>query len=288
MPPVQDAAVQRRRLRGELRRARNAAGYTQSDVALAMDWSPSKLTRIEAGKVGISTTDLRALLDHYGVKDPAEVRRLTEIARSSRSEQAWWTEYRGLISPEFLDYLSYENAASTIYYYEPTLIPGLLQEESYTRAVLQELSASTPERVDKLVELRMRRQRELLRQDNPPEMVFIMGEAALHEWVGGPETMRGQLERLREIPHQFRNATVEVVPFKAGAHPGMKGSFVILQFVNDLDDDVLFLEDFRGDMISRDEQAVLDPARDALGRLRELAATTTLEAMIDNALTEMK
>ena len=287
MAAVQDAAVQRRRLRGELRRARNEAGYTQSDVAVAMDWSPSKLTRIELGKVGISTVDLRALLDHYGVKDPTEVQRLIEMAQSSRSKQAWWTQYREFISPEFLEFLSYEASASSIYHFEPALIPGPLQEEGYIRAVLRELGASAPERVDKLVELRLRRQKELLDGENTPEMVFIMSEGALRPWVGDRDVMRGQLERLREIQQEFRNVTVEVVPFKAGAHPGMKGSFVIMQFAGDLDQDVLFLEDFQGDTISRDEQDALDRARDALGRLRDLAATTTLDDMIDSALREM-
>jgi transcriptional regulator with XRE-family HTH domain len=286
MPPVQNAAVQHRRLRGELRRARTAAGFTQSDVAGAMDWSPSKLTRIEGGQVGISTTDLRALLDYYGVKDPAEIKRLTDMARSGKSEQAWWTQYKEFISPEFLEFLSYEASASSIYHFEPALIPGPLQEEGYMRAVLPELGAS--ERVDKLVELRLRRQEELLGREDSPEMVFIMGEGALRPSVGGRDVMRRQLERLSRVPNEFRNVTVEVVPFKAGAHPGMKGSFVIMQFADVMDEDVLFLEDFRGDMISRDEQKVLDPVRDALGRLRDLAATTTLEAMISNAQKELE
>jgi hypothetical protein len=204
-----------------------------------MDWSVSKLTRIELGKVNISTTDLRALLAHYGMKDPAEVERLTEMARASKSEQAWWTEYKELISPEFLSFLSYENAASTIYHFEPGVIPGPLQVKEYTTGVLEALGGSATERVDELVELRLRRQKELLERDNPPEMVFIMDEASLHRWIGGREVMRHQLEQLKEIPHKYRHVTVEVVPFTAGAHPGMKGPFAILQFSEDLDDDVL-------------------------------------------------
>jgi transcriptional regulator with XRE-family HTH domain len=286
MPPAPDAAVQRRRLRGELRRARTAAGHTQSEVAVAMDWSPSKLTRIELGKVSVSTTDLKALLDHYGVKDPAEIKRLTEMARASKPEQAWWTEYREFITPEFLDFLRYEVSASSIYHFEPAVIPGLLQEEAYTRAVLEELTSA--ERVEKLIQLRLRRQKELLRREDGPEMVFVMDEAALHRWVGGHDVMSRQLERLKEIANEHRNITIDVVPFTAGAHPGMKGPFLILQFADDLDEDVLFLENFRGDMISRDERAELDRARDALVRLQDLATTTTLETMIDKAQREMK
>jgi transcriptional regulator with XRE-family HTH domain len=96
-----DPALQRRRLRNELRKAREAAGYTQADVAAAMDWSPSKLTRIEAGQVAVSTTDLRALLAYYRVNEKSEIERLEGIARASR-ERSWWSGYRDLVRPEFL------------------------------------------------------------------------------------------------------------------------------------------------------------------------------------------
>ena len=56
----------------------------QSDVAKAMDWSPSKLIRIESGQVSISTNDLRALLDHYKIKDSRRTTSLLELAKSSR------------------------------------------------------------------------------------------------------------------------------------------------------------------------------------------------------------
>lgn len=288
MSPVQDAAVQRRRLRGELRRAREAAGHTQRDVALAMDWSLSKLTRIESGKVGISTNDLRALLNHYGVNDAAEVDRFIKMARTSKTERAWWTGYREAISPQFLSFLSYENSASAIYHFEPMVVPGLLQEEEYARAVLQALSGSaTSRRVEELVELRMKRQEELLYRQDPPEMLFIMDEAALHRWIGGHDVMRHQLLHLRQIAAEQSKVTIEVIPFTAGAHPGMKGPFVILEFADDVDEDVLFLEDFRGDVISRDEREEIDPAREALGTLRDLARKESIESAIDRTLKEM-
>ena len=104
MTPAQDAAVQRRRLRTELRRARASAGFTQRDVAEAMDWSLSKLIRIESGSVGISTTDLKALLQHYGIVDPAEVDRFRGLARAGREQRAWWTSYREVTSQKFLTF----------------------------------------------------------------------------------------------------------------------------------------------------------------------------------------
>jgi transcriptional regulator with XRE-family HTH domain len=80
---------QARRLRAELRSARARAGLTQRDVAEAMEWSLPKLIRIESASVGISTADLRALLHHYGVVEPAEVERLVNLARAGKEQRSW-------------------------------------------------------------------------------------------------------------------------------------------------------------------------------------------------------
>ncbi len=90
MAVVQDPTVQRRRLRMELRRARDAAGLKQADVARAMNWSPSKLIRIETGYWDVSSNDLKALLSHYGVKDKARVNKLLELARSTRGPGSFY------------------------------------------------------------------------------------------------------------------------------------------------------------------------------------------------------
>jgi transcriptional regulator with XRE-family HTH domain len=89
MTAVQDPTVQRRKLRLELRRARSNANKTQADVAEAMDWSPSKLIRIERGDVGISSNDLKALLSYYGVDDPEQIDQLVELARSARGTSVY-------------------------------------------------------------------------------------------------------------------------------------------------------------------------------------------------------
>src|SRR5947208_15414439 len=100
--------VQRRRLRTELRKARQDAGRTQEQVAEAMDWSLSKLIRIEAGSVGISTNDLRALLALYQITDPTEVEPLVELARAAR-RKPWWAGYRdALPSQQFMALIGLE------------------------------------------------------------------------------------------------------------------------------------------------------------------------------------
>lgn len=282
--------VQRRRLRAELRRTRMNAGLTQRDVAEAMEWSLSKLIRIESGSVGISATDLRMLLQHYGVHDRMEVDRFLSIARAGREQRGWWTAYRDLTSQQFLTFLSYENSASVIQTFQSLLIPGLLQEEEYARVLLRSSGVSaTDKRVDELVKLRLHRQEELFERPDPPEMFFVLDEAALHRWVGGRDVMRRQLNRLREDATR-ENVTIEVVPFTAGAHPAMQGSsFVILEFADERDEDVLFLENARNDGgdISRDEQQEVAPYREAFAQLRDLTRKGDLDSLIDKVLQEI-
>lgn len=106
-PAVSDPTVQRRRLRLELRRARDAAGLRQADVASAMEWSPSKLIRIEKGDVSISTNDLKVLLNYYGVTDKERSDELLELARSARGA-SYYDQFADLLKPGFKDYLAYE------------------------------------------------------------------------------------------------------------------------------------------------------------------------------------
>jgi transcriptional regulator with XRE-family HTH domain len=287
MTPVKDAPVQRRRLRSELRRAREKGGHTQKDVAEAMDWSLSKLIRIESGSVGISTNDLKGLLQHYGIVDPAEVAHFLGLARAGKEQRGWWSEYRDAASQQYLTFVGYEDSASVIQTFQPLLIPGLLQDEEYARAVLRAIGESATEKqVDDRVRLRMRRQEELFERPDPPRMFFVIDEASLHRWVGGRDVMRHQLQRLKS-DLQRDNVTIEIVPFTAGAHPGMQGPFVILEFPDERDEDVLYLENPRGDLISREEQAEIEPYRLAFAHLRELAKAVDPGTVIDRALQQM-
>lgn len=261
--------VQRRRLRTELRKARQDSGQTQDQVALAMDWSLSKVIRIEAGSVGISTNDLKVLLRHYKIVDPARTEELIALARAAR-ERSWWSMYRDVAPPGLLQLIGYESAASIRRNFEPLLVPGLLQTEEYARAVIRGLDDQAPaERVDTRVEIRMRRQ-ELVDRANPPLLFFILDEAVVRRVVGSKGIMRRQIRRLIELADR-PNVTIEVVPFGAGVHPGLKGSFVVLEFPDAADDDVLYLESPSGDLISRDVPEEVLTYREVFEHLRSLS-----------------
>jgi hypothetical protein len=249
-----------------------------------MDWSLSKLIRLESsGKVG--TSDLRALLQHYKITDQKEIERFIAMARASK-EEGWWSKYREATSPEFLTFLGYEYSASVIYQFEPLLIPGQLQDKDYARNVLTAYGGPVPStRLEEWVELRSERQYELFERTSPAEMYFVLDEAALHRWVGGRDVMRRQLKKLKEFAIRT-HITIEVVPFSAGAHPGMKGPFVVLEFP-EYDEDVLFLENARGDMVSRDIQEEIVTFRESFEQLRLLAARVKFETVVDRVLKEM-
>jgi len=83
---AQDMSAQRQRLRAELRKERRLARLTQEQAAHAMDWSPSKMLRIETGMVGISVTDLRALLTYYNIEDKRQIEKLIDLVRATKKK----------------------------------------------------------------------------------------------------------------------------------------------------------------------------------------------------------
>lgn len=252
------ALVQRRRLRAELRRARQATDppLTQEQVAREMDWSLSKVIRIESAYSGISANDLKALLRLYGVKDSGQVDSLLALARTAR-ERSWWSAYRDVAPSSLLQLIEYESAASVVRQFETTFIPGILQTEDYARAVIQDYYDERPgsDKLRALVELRIRRE-DLFDADNRPFFQFMLDEAVIRRLVGGSSVMRHQLRRLIEVADK-PNVTVEVIPFSAGLHPGMNGPFEIIEFADPSDSDIVFLESPRGDIVSDDPEEIL-------------------------------
>ena len=151
-------AVQRRRLRTEIRAARQVAGLTQDQVASAMDWSLSKIIRIEGGSVTISTNDIKALLACYQITDEHKIRTLVESARGAR-QRSWWREYADVANPKYLQYIEYESGAFAMRSFQPLVIPGILQTYEYAQSIQRQFAPYTPAgSADALVELRMRRQ----------------------------------------------------------------------------------------------------------------------------------
>jgi transcriptional regulator with XRE-family HTH domain len=242
-----DPSLNRRRLRIELRKARERAGLTQREAAGALEWSLSKLIRLEAGTVSLSVTDLRALLQLYDVTDPQLVAELEDAARGSKGP-SWWAPYSDMVQPSFAQYLGYEGAATSLRLYHPTLISALFQTEDYAMAQLA--PRTTPVQARRSAELRTTRQERLFDREEGPEVQVVLDEAAIRRVIGGPGVMRRQLDHLKAMSRHPR-VTMRVLPFSAGAHYSVAGSFIVLGFKDD--DDLLYLEGITDSVVDRDD-----------------------------------
>ncbi|MEW2565987.1 helix-turn-helix transcriptional regulator [Streptomyces sp. NPDC047070] len=264
----EEPGFQRARLRDRLRKAREGAGLKQREVAEQLDWSPSKVIRIEAGTVGVSVTDVRVLLGHYGITDHAQVKALTDMARAAR-QPPWWAPYRSWVSQDFETYLGYESSASVIRNFEPHVVPGLLQTEEYARELMTRTNAGT-EATEQLVQLRIERQDRLVRADGP-DIFCVLDEAVLRRAVGSRETMKRQYEKLLTVS-ELPNVTVRVVPFDAGVYRQFRSPYVLFEFPGDEDEMVAYLESADGEVIISEK---------ALGRTSQRRPTDYLDDFWD-------
>lgn len=262
--------VQRRRLRAELRQARQEAGLTQETVAEQMDWSLSKLIRIETGAVGISTNDLTALLRLYDVKDPKRVRALVAQGKEAR-KQAWWSRYRAVLTPTYFQYIEYETSASIIRSYETLLVPGLLQTQEYATALTERYRLNFPaKKIQTLAEVRMKRQELLLDGPSPPLLFFILDEAVIQRLMGAEGLRQAQLEKLIRMADK-PEVTIEIIPFSVGLHRGIGENFNILEFGEAADNDVLYFESARDSIFSRDETEEITVYRELFEEMRKIS-----------------
>jgi transcriptional regulator with XRE-family HTH domain len=232
--------VQRMLVGARLRRLRTEMGLTREEAAEAIRASEWKIHRLENGQVGFKERDIVDLLRLYEVSDPGEVAEFVALAREANTP-GWWQHYGDVLPQWFRTYVDLEAAAAVIRTYEGQFVPGLLQTDDYMRAVVQGAHLEdSNEEVGRRVRLRMARQI-LLTSEQPPRLWAVVDEAALRRPVGGREVMRGQLERLVEAT-KLPNVTLQVLPFDAGAHPAMVGSFSILRFPEQELPDVVYLE----------------------------------------------
>jgi len=227
-----------RRLVIELRQFREHAGLTGEQVAEQMGWSVAKVYRIEGDRVRVLPRDVQRLLKLYGISGE-QTEAVLELARLARAKD-WWHQYFGAIPEWFQFYVGLEAAASAMQEYCAELVTGLLQTEAYARAVMAAAARSDTEEMDRQVAVRLERQKRLTGPD-APSLWVILGEGVLHRQVGGPAVMRAQLAHVAEMAGRG-NVTVQVLPFTAGAHPAMLGSFTLMQFPDPADKDVVYLE----------------------------------------------
>lgn len=243
--------VRLRRLAAELRRLRNGAELKWEDVSTEAGINNATLFRIETARSRPQMRTLTALLDLYEVG--GEHREyLTSLCRDA-AQQGWMQPYHSELPEEYTAYISFESEAKGIRNYESLYVPGLLQTQDYARAVIRgTLISATDVEVEDRVRARVERQDGLA---GDVKFWAVFDEAALRRMVGGPDVMRAQLEHLVSTA-KARNITFQVIPFGAGPHPGMLGQFIVLDFADPMDTDLIYIDSMAGDLFLESEADV--------------------------------
>lgn len=248
--------VARRRVRLALREAREAAGCTQQQLAEKMEWSLSKVIRIENGDVSISPTDLRPMLNFLGIKDQKTVSALVADARTARTRQrrAWHQQ------PEFREQLpygmrlliEYEADALVARYYSALFLPDLLQTDTYaarlSEAEAHQRFAQWRRAVPQALEFR---RQALLSRQPPADIRVLLDESVLRRTVGGADIMADQLRQLRRWATD-RVLRIRMYPFSVDAVVIDYPAFDLVSLGADDRQTVLYPENCAADEINED------------------------------------
>lgn len=219
-----------------LRRARNAAGLTTDAVEKELEWGKGKISRLEnvlTKRPRVS--DVKLLLDLYGVTDAEYRETLYSLARDAR-QRGWWTRFG---SDVFVGmFVDYETEAAEIRTFEPVFVPGLLQTEEYAEAITRAGLIRDEELITRRVTARFQRQR-IFDRPEPPEYWAVIDELALRRVIGGRDVMKRQLQHIVDVA---ATQAINVQVVRDGAHAGLAGPFVIMDFQNAAMPSIVYLE----------------------------------------------
>ena len=227
--------LRQRQLARALRRLREEAGLSLEEAAPRLDWSTSKLGRIETAQQGVDVHGVRSMLDLYNVGG-AQWTEIIELTREARKRDTWHTYGRS-----GQGYVGLETDAVVVHNYQLTYVPGLLQTEDYMRTLFRNSRRRpTDAEIDRDVQARLRRQRRLTEEPRL-ELVAIMDESALRRPVGGVEVMRAQLQQV-VARAALPSVCLQVLPVSLGVHAGLDGSFTVLGFGDPDEPEIAYLE----------------------------------------------
>ncbi len=256
MPEHGSQTVRRRRLAAELRRLRERAGITGDEAAERLGWSASKISRIETHRIGVKAADLRRLLDLYAV-EPEHRAAMQALARESAEASRLESVAAGFPS-DYATYLEAEADASSVWIWDPQIVPGIMQADSYARAVLsgfQSMFKLPPGDAERRIEVRKVRQEELLTREPPLMVSAVLDESVLYRRFGDNSVMREQLKRLSDFS-ELPNVRLQILPL-GGDHPIGTGAFAHLQFpqLHDVSlSDLVYVEHLTGSYYLEEEQ----------------------------------
>ncbi|MCP2164926.1 helix-turn-helix domain-containing protein [Goodfellowiella coeruleoviolacea] len=198
-----------------LRHLREQAGLTQEEAGKVIEKPQAKFTELENGKRGIGVGDLKLLLDAYGVSDPELIEFMMDLRRNNH-QRGNWTGYRAIHPDQFRQYVEMEQDADLVRTVESEVPPGLLQSESFIRALYAERPELNEDDIENGVQARLLRQR-VLHRENPLQAEFVISESSLLRWYGGPEIMREQIDHMIKLS-RLGNVQIQVLPFETRAN----------------------------------------------------------------------
>jgi transcriptional regulator with XRE-family HTH domain len=257
---------------------------SQGEVARLLGWSLSKMQRIEGGEVGVSPTDLRALLATYGVSDQERIERLTEDARTSRRQRyVIAPEHREHLTPSLLQLMQFEKEAVSIRAYQPVSYPGVLQTPAVAEAIIAPWTTSDEARRVRY-EARLSRRKPVIERADGPDYFLILDESVIKRRFGGAKATAEQLEDIADLARQSA-IHVRVVPLAKGAEAVAMGSFQIVDLDPADDDAIVYTENYKTDTVIHDREEVRS-YREAFEKLWDLSLTeaATLRAIAAEAV----
>ncbi|MEV5128539.1 helix-turn-helix transcriptional regulator [Streptomyces decoyicus] len=227
--------ARRRRLAIELKKLREDHGLTCNQVGESLDWSGSKVNRMETGQGRVQPSDVDALCRFYNTTDEL-CELLKSLAKHSKM-RGWWHAYGSAVPTWFSVYVGLEQAACSLRTYEAEFVPGLLQTADYARELHRATAQPSPDDVEQMIAVRMERQA-LLTGPHAPDLWAILHESVLRHAIGNRDVMQAQFERLLKMA-QLKNITVQVLPFDSGSYPAT-GAYTMLGFPEQEDPDIVY------------------------------------------------
>lgn len=212
MPPA-SPTVASWELALRLRRRREQLAIDVQTITEALGFSRNYWSAVENERRVLAEDKLRAVLELFEF-DREEQRELLAL-RDATKQRGWWTRYSALIKEETQRFYGLEHGAQSVGSHSDLLVPGLLQAESYIRALLNSgLPTIRQVEVDQRVEVRLRRQQRLSGPD-PLQLTALVSEAALVQRIGGPDVLRDQLTHLVRVMEDCPHVDLRVIPFSA-------------------------------------------------------------------------
>ncbi|MEU6965771.1 helix-turn-helix domain-containing protein [Streptomyces chrestomyceticus] len=273
--------ARRRRLAVELKNLRASHQLTCQQVGQQLDWSGSKVNRLETGSGRVQPSDVDALCRFYETTD--ELREFLKRLAKESKVRGWWHAHGSAVPPWFSVYIGLEQDACSLRQYQNEFVPGLMQTAAYAAELHRASSQYTAEALDRAVNVRMARQ-QILTGAEPPELRAIVHESVLRHVVGDCALMREQLGHMLDVG-ALKNVTLQVLPFTAGTYPAT-GAFTVLGFSEQEDPDVVYRDGLTDGVYleSPDEVAQYTRAFDNLQAIASSPARST--ALIKEVLEE--